>query len=100
MPQNVTVSNCSAYAVLIEWESPLVPNGVITLYTLYADYNNGSSGIFDVGAMHRSYKSEGLHPYQLIGINISASTIAGEGPTSATESEHTSQSGKCTVVIL
>ena len=92
-PQNITVNNHSAFAVLIEWESPLIPNGVITLYTIYADYNNGSSEAFCINETERSYKIEGLSPHQLIGINMSASTIIGEGPVSNTISERTSQSG-------
>ena len=94
MPQNVTVNNHSAYAVIIEWEPPLTPNGIITLYTIYADYNNGTSQEIDVKATERSYKLNGLSPHQLISINISASTVIGEGPLSSTISERTSQAGK------
>ncbi|CAI8053003.1 Receptor-type tyrosine-protein phosphatase F [Geodia barretti] len=91
VPQNVTVNNHSAYAVIIEWEPPLTPNGIITLYTIYADYNNGTSQEIDVKATDRIYKLNGLSPHQLISINISASTVIGEGPLSSTISERTSQ---------
>ena len=86
-PQNITVNNHSAFAVFIEWESPLIPNGVITLYTIYADYNNSSSEAIHLNETKQSYKLEGLSPHQLIGINMSASTIVGEGPVSTTISE-------------
>jgi hypothetical protein len=91
VPQNVAVNNHSAYAVIIEWEPPLTPNGIITLYTIYADYNNGTSQEIDVKSTERSYKLNGLSPHQLISINISASTVIGEGPLSSTISERTSQ---------
>ena len=93
MPQNVTVNNHSAYAVFIEWEPPLAPNGIITLYTIYTNYNNGTSDQFSLNSMERSYKLSGLSPHQLIGISISASTIVGEGPLSPVISERTSQAG-------
>ena len=87
------MNNHSAYAVLIKWEPPLIPNGIIILYSIYADYNNGSSEKFDVNATVWSYKVEDLSPHQLISISISASTIIGEGPVSMTISERTSQEG-------
>ena len=94
IPQNISVNNHSAYALLIEWDPPLIPNGIITLYTIYADYYSGSGVAIDVSAASRSYKLEGLSPHQLVGINMSASTIVGEGPVSSIIAERTSQSGK------
>ena len=94
IPQNISVNNHSAYAVFIEWQPPLVPNGIITLYTIYANYNNGSSDQFSVNATERSYKLSGLSPHQLIGISISASTAIGEGSISSPILERTSQEGK------
>lgn len=79
--------------MFIEWEAPFVPNGIINLYTIYADFNNGSARVFGVNASEDSYELKGLSPYQLIYINMSASTIVGEGPVSLTVSERTSQSG-------
>lgn len=93
VPQNVTVNNHSIYSVLIEWQSPTIPNGIITLYTIYADYNNGSNGTFMTNSTERSFILDGLSPYQLIGVSMSASTKIGEGPVSTTIYEHTSQSG-------
>ena len=89
VPQNVTVNNHSSY----EWEPPLTPNGIITLYTIYTNYNNGTSDQFSFNSMERSYKLSGLSPHQLISISISASTVVGEGPLSPVISERTSQAG-------
>ena len=94
VPQNITVHNYSAHAVFIDWLSPAVPNGIITLYTIYADYNNGSNHTFTVNGNEHGYILDGLSPYQLISINISASTLIGEGPVSRAVSEYTSQSGR------
>ena len=93
-PQNLTARNQSIYAILIEWQSPTIPNGIITLYTIYADYNNGSNETtFMTNSTERSFILDGLTPYQLIGVNMSASTIIGEGPVTMKIYERTSQSG-------
>ena len=88
------MKNYSAYSVFIEWESPLTPNGIVIIYTVYVDYNNGSYDDFNVSAVEKNFTLEKLYPYQLIGINLSASTIAGEGPISTTVFERTSQTRK------
>ena len=38
-PAGITVTNISSHALLIEWSPPDIPNGVITAYTIYIDYN-------------------------------------------------------------
>jgi len=79
--------------LFIEWDPPLIPNGIITLYTIYAAYENGSD-ILIVNSSERIYILEGLSPHQLVLISMSASTIVGEGPVSHAIAERTSQAGK------
>ena len=84
-PSNLALTNISSYAVLIEWSPPNIPNGVITAYTIYIDYSidmleadrivvtNGSTSHFIL---------EGLLPFQLVTVEMTANTSVGEGPKS------------------
>ena len=80
-PQNVSLVNVSAFALLLEWSSPDTPNGVITVYNIYITYDNGSLENMTLDGSEKSYLIGGLSPHQLVYVNISASTIAGEGPS-------------------
>lgn len=72
-----------------------MPNGIITHYTLYINYNNGT-----IGDEKRQVGSETLYllgdlsPHQTVSVRISASTIAGEGPISGQVLAKTNQQGK------
>ena len=79
-PVNVRVENASSYSVLVEWLPPEVPNGIITHYFIYINYTNGTHHKRQVGAEYSLYLLEELRPHQVVGIRVSASTIAGEGP--------------------
>ena len=92
-PQDVTVVNISAFALLIEWSPPLTPNGIITLYNIYVTYDNHSKDNVTVNSSENSYLLDGLSPHQLVYVSMSASTIAGEGPLSVTVHNRTSQTG-------
>ena len=80
-PQNVSLVNVSAFALLLEWSSPDTPNGVITVYNIYVTYDNGSTENITVDGSENRYIISGLSPHQLVYVSISASTIAGEGPS-------------------
>ena len=80
-PQNVSLVNVSAFDLLLEWSSPDTPNGVITVYNIYVTYDNGSMENMTVDESENSYLIGGLSPHQLVYVSISASTIAGEGPS-------------------
>ena len=92
-PVNVRVMNASSYSVLVQWLPPEVPNGIITHYFIYINYNNGTYPRRQVGADISLYLLEELMPHQIVGIRISASTIAGEGPLSVRKSTRTNESG-------
>ena len=93
-PQNITVVNTSAFALLVEWHPPNTPNGIITMYNIYLTYDNRSREIITVNGTESSYVLEGLSPHQLVYVTMSASTAAGEGPTSVQLHGRTSQAGK------
>ena len=87
------VENASSYSVLVKWLPPDVPNGIITHYFIYINYNNGTSHKRQVGAEYSLYLLEELRPHKMVGIRISASTIVGEGPLSVEKSTRTNEAG-------
>ena len=92
-PLDIIVASISASALQINWKPPLVPSGIIIAYTLYARYDNGSKDEINVNGSSRMYVLGNLSPHQLVHVQMSASTIAGEGPTSAEAHNRTSQAG-------
>ena len=76
------MESVSSYSVLVKWLPPEVPNGIITHYFIYINYTNGTHHKRQVGAEYSLYLLEELRPHETVGIRVSASTIAGEGPLS------------------
>ena len=93
-PYNITVETGSAFALYIEWAPPPTPNGIITRYSIYATYDNGSAAILSVNSSINSYSLNALFPDQTVYISLSASTVAGEGPLSDQMAYRTSEAGK------
>ena len=86
-------------SVLVTWVQPSTPNGVITSYTIYINYTDGTpTEIIQSRSSTTSYTVSNLQPYQLIIVEISASTSAGEGPKSGSVFGRSTEEG--TVVIL
>ena len=82
-PANVQVVGNSPSSVLVTWIVPLTPNGIITGYNLYVNYSDGSPiAILQSSASTTNYTLTNLRPYQLVTVQVSASTVAGEGPMS------------------
>jgi hypothetical protein len=80
-PVDINLNVTTSYSVLISWEPPESPNGIITNYTLYIDYTNESSvDVRTVSRDTRVYLLQNLHGYQRVAVAISASTINGAGP--------------------
>ena len=72
----------------------MIPYGVITHYTLYINYTNGSElSTRTVDSQFTLYLMEGLTPYQQVGVSLSATTSGGEGPQSDYVYNTTKQSG-------
>ena len=93
-PQNVSLVNVSAFALLLEWSSPDTPNGIITVYNIYVTYDNGSMENMSVDGSENSYLIGDLSPHQLVYVSISASTIAGEGRSTSRLEQRTGQASK------
>ena len=78
---NVQVAGSSPSSVLVTWIMPSPPNGIITSYSLYVNYSDGSPiAVIRSDASTTNYTITNLQPYQLVIVQISASTAAGEGP--------------------
>jgi len=93
-PAGITVTNISSHALLIEWSPPDIPNGVITAYTIYINYNNGTSEaerVMDGSTLN--YILDHLSPHQLVSVQMTANTSVGEGPRSTTENGITDPAG-------
>ena len=88
------MTNVSSHALLIKWSPPSVPNGIITAYTIYIDYNNGTSEAERATpGSASSYLLGGLSPFQLVGVQMRTSTSVGEGPRSNTVYGRTNSAG-------
>ena len=63
----------------------MTPNGVIIRYTLYIGYESGAIDVLNTDGQSTMYNVTNLLPYQLISIELTASTRIGEGPSSVEE---------------
>ena len=59
---------------------PAVPNGIIIRYTAYIDLLNGTTKFETINGATNNLIVANLSPYQLIQVDVSASTVRGEGP--------------------
>ena len=82
------MANFSSHALLVEWSPPGLPNGVVTAYAIYINYNNGTSEVErEMDPSVASYLLEKLSPFQLVGVQMTASTVweKDQGPISQME---------------
>lgn len=94
-PPTITTFNVSSpYFVLVEWDPPSIPNGLITHYNLYVDYENGTNDTFTIEGQVNVQNITDLLPYQFISVELSANTSVGEGPRCPRVTDQTAQSGK------
>ena len=88
------MTNISSHALLIEWSPPDIPNGVITAYTIYINYNNRTSvaeRVVDGSTLN--YTLDYLSPHQLVSVQMTANTSVGEGPRSIIADGRTDPTG-------
>ncbi len=94
-PRDISADLTSPYHILVTWDTPTHPSGVITGYTLNIQYErNGDTTPIVLGPNERSYDVTDLKPYQTIFVTITASTIVGEGVASGYLSYTTMQTGE------
>ena len=93
-PVITSVMNQSSSAVLVNWNITLPSTtgpGAIMLYTIYV---NSNEGVNTADGTVLSYTLRNLVPYQLVTVQVSASTSAGEGARSAAMTGRSSEARK------
>jgi hypothetical protein len=79
---NFTVETVSPSSLLIKWQPPVSSNGILTNYTIYIDYNNGTTATKHIDRQFNLYLLQWLSKGQSVKIKLSASTSVGDGPQS------------------
>ena len=93
-PLNVAAES-GTRSIIVSWQPPAEPNGVITQYTItITPLNSNSSQEFTASGSATSYTVPGLVPYQLVAITVTASTSAGKGPPSEVETKRPLPAGE------
>ena len=91
------VTDKSSSELSVEWKPPLLPYGILTHYSLYVNFTNGSD-------LRREDTRDGdttshtlthLQPFQLVVVQVSASTSVAEGPRSIASENRTLEAGEC-----
>ncbi|KAG8439517.1 hypothetical protein GDO86_005642 [Hymenochirus boettgeri] len=77
-PNSINCTSINSTTVLLTWEPPVVPNGIIIGYTLEI---YGPQGNYSLFAYETFTSLEDLEPYTEFFISIAASTVKGMGPT-------------------
>nr|KAF6375085.1 protein tyrosine phosphatase receptor type Q [Pipistrellus kuhlii] len=81
-PENITYKNISSGEIEISFHPPHSPNGIIQKYTIYLKRSNGNEErTIDTTSLVQNIK--GLKKYTQYIIEVSASTLKGEGVRSA-----------------
>ena len=65
-------------SVILQWQPPAQPNGIITAYKIIAI---STQQTVVLNGSNTGFTFCGLQPSQQVNYTISASTVAGEGPT-------------------
>ncbi|XP_058529380.1 phosphatidylinositol phosphatase PTPRQ isoform X1 [Ochotona princeps] len=81
-PENITYKNISSGEIELSFLPPSSPNGIIEKYTIYLKRNNGNEER-TINATSLTQIITGLKKYTQYMIEVSASTLKGEGVRSA-----------------
>ena len=92
-PTITSVTNQSAFEVLVKW-TIIVPDGLPGAITHFTVYVNNSAIENTANGTVLNYIINNLAPFQLVMVEVSASTSAGEGTRSAAMSERSSEACK------
>ena len=91
-PIDVRIRNTSSSSVFVDWAPSVTPNGIITHYTVYINLTNSSSFLTATSSA-TNFMVFGLQPHQMVVVQVSASTIAGDGPLSDLAEGRSSEEG-------
>ena len=95
-PHDVTFTIISSSFITVKWSLPLIPNGLITNYSVHIKtyYLDGATDDSITTVFKTEYTITGLSPYQLIEVQVSAWTAIGEGPRSDLRMVRTDEEGE------
>ncbi|XP_051886667.1 phosphatidylinositol phosphatase PTPRQ [Pristis pectinata] len=79
--RNITYKNLTSTSILILWDPPAIPNGIITHYTLYA-VEEGTTEAFQRIVMSNNITLTGLKKFTKYKMRVTASTSVGESAVS------------------
>uniref|UniRef100_UPI00398ECD83 phosphatidylinositol phosphatase PTPRQ n=1 Tax=Pristiophorus japonicus TaxID=55135 RepID=UPI00398ECD83 len=79
--QNVTYKNITSTSILILWDLPATPNGIITHYTIYA-VEDGTNEAFQRVVTSNNITLTGLKKFTGYKMRVTASTSVGESSVS------------------
>ncbi|CAI8050349.1 Receptor-type tyrosine-protein phosphatase delta [Geodia barretti] len=82
-PRNMNLKALNSTAIRIQWDPPLIPNGIIILYTVYINGNRRQK--VNATGSTQSTAVGGFTPNKLLYVQLSASTSVGEGIKTGTE---------------
>ena len=92
-PNNIIVHNGASDHLTFTIEPPIRPNGIIIAYNFYITFENGTTVVIPDYDATGTFVLEGLLPYQLVTVEVSANTSVGEGPRSDVHEIRTAQAG-------
>jgi netrin-G3 ligand len=76
-PINLVADMIGSRFVILSWQPPAIPNGVITSYTVTYNQTGETSLVVQTG---EQYTIPGLNPYSYYQFTVFASTSLGDGP--------------------
>ena len=81
-PENLHLQSLTPRDLFVSWQPPPIAerNGEITHYTIGVEDEDGVD-FREIETEHLSVLVEGLQPFQLYYVYVSASTVIGQGPT-------------------
>nr|XP_033808593.1 phosphatidylinositol phosphatase PTPRQ isoform X3 [Geotrypetes seraphini] len=79
--ENIRYANVSSTSILLYWDRPVKPNGIITHYTIYA-MEKSTSAAFQLITSNNSFLIQDLKKYTDYKLRVTASTKAGESSLS------------------
>ena len=98
-PQIIDGHNTSSTTIRVTWKAMPVQNGIIVSYSVYyqaigGSYSDSTKRYKQVGSALTQADLTGLEVYVLYNITVTASTSAGEGPSSIAIAVRTAEAGK------
>ncbi len=97
-PPSFMTAETTAFGVVLTWEDPQIPNGIIVSYTLSYNITSGNVSIVIDVLTGRMHTLSGLDAYTYYEVTIMAETEIGSGPATSIVVQ-TSESSKTNISL-